>query len=640
MYPLNKHKNIIMSQNKPLESGQTKTKSNISKPREGIGDTILETPKNPPSNQSTSSMLVFHQGNNEETLIDNLPSYEENTQDTNLLRTLGVESTSTERVLKRYWRESLKDVSKQLWLPIETDSHGLDLTYLNGFSKNKIQSSFVTKKVMKNPKMNSQRISFLSSRFLQLDTMEKDNTERSETYTRKIRIYPSQEQKEIFRKWFGCTRFIWNQCLEWIRNNKERGDLKLTNPIFLRENCLLTNKQLDQEDYKELRWMKEIPYDIRDYTLKQLASNFKTNFTHLKKKLIKFFMMKNKRRKNRKQTCFLNKKFFNMKTLRLCPRYLKSPLNLRRKKKIKRYQREIKEVDCEFILTKDGDRYYLCIPLHHEPEKVKEKKRMDSCKRRMNKEKYTSLGLGKEDLAKFKVKERKLLASLKTIPKTIEEEDEMKFPYDTVGLDPGLVTFQTFYSPEGIAGKFGDKTSFDLLSRYGRKEDKLKKILSTTKLKRQTKVNLKKRCSLLRTKIKNIVDDLHWKTISWLTKNFKTILLPSFEVKNMTSKKIPKKIRKLRSKEVRRMLSLSHYKFKERMKYMCSLRGNSLYIVNEAYTSKTCGWCGKEKECKGRMYRCPCGFKLERDLNGSRNIVMKHIADEAFLSVVGLDLAR
>ena len=132
---------------------------------------------------------------------------------------------------------------------------------------------------------------------------------------------------------------------------------------------------------------------------------------------------------------------------------------------------------------------------------------------------------------------------------------------------------------------------------------------------------------MLRTKIKHIVNDLHWKTIHYLCSSFNHILLPSFGVKQMTCKTK----RKINRKTTRNMLSLSHFAFQTKLKYMCSLLGNNLYIVGEEYTTQTCGGCGERKKMGGsKHYKCKnCGFELDRDYNGARNIVMKHIDSDS-----------
>ncbi|POG72548.1 hypothetical protein GLOIN_2v1594591, partial [Rhizophagus irregularis DAOM 181602=DAOM 197198] len=52
------------------------------------------------------------------------------------------------------------------------------------------------------------------------------------------------------------------------------------------------------------------------------------------------------------------------------------------------------------------------------------------------------------------------------------------------------------------------------------------------------------------------------------------------------------KTRKIRRKPVRKMLYWSHNKFKQRLISKAEEKGIYVIIQNEAYTSKTCSWCG------------------------------------------------
>ena len=101
----------------------------------------------------------------------------------------------------------------------------------------------------------------------------------------------------------------------------------------------------------------------------------------------------------------------------------------------------------------------------------------------------------------------------------------------------------------------------------------------------------------------------------------------------MVRKGIPERARKISSRTVRKMLSLSPSAFKERLIYKASCLGCRVDIVDESYTTKTCGGCGSLKEMGSlKTYDCKaCDFKLDRDYNGARNIFLKHI---------GLDTTR
>jgi putative transposase len=191
-------------------------------------------------------------------------------------------------------------------------------------------------------------------------------------------------------------------------------------------------------------------------------------------------------------------------------------------------------------------------------------------------------------------------------------------------LDPGIRTFQTFYSPDGICGKLGENV-INKIGKIGLRIDKIKSKM-TKEISVKKKNRMKKRCFLLRTKIKNIVDDLHWKSALFLCKNFNHVLLPDFKVKSIS--KIGR--RNIKSKSVRNLLSLSHYRFSERLKYKADCYGVNIYKCSEAYTSKICGMCGHIDNNLGsnKTYNCnKCGYTTCRDINGARNVFLRQLGE-------------
>lgn len=92
--------------------------------------------------------------------------------------------------------------------------------------------------------------------------------------------------------------------------------------------------------------------------------------------------------------------------------------------------------------------------------------------------------------------------------------------YQNVFLDPGVRTFQTFYSPDGVCGKIGGEAFSGQLKRLTDRHDKLWSVKDGSSTLSKTKKALKKRCAMLRHKLRNKVDDLHWQTCSMLCKTF------------------------------------------------------------------------------------------------------------------------
>lgn len=178
----------------------------------------------------------------------------------------------------------------------------------------------------------------------------------------------------------------------------------------------------------------------------------------------------------------------------------------------------------------------------------------------------------------------------------------------------------TFYSPDGVCGKIGDRYSKDYIEPFLQKIDKFESLRNTCD-DRRTKRNIKRRLYKLRDKSKNKINDLHWKTCKYLCDGFDTIFLPEFKVSEMVEK-TPKRV--ISKKTVRNILNLSHCDFRNKLVYYATTKHRQVVFVNESYTTKTCGCCGRRNEVGGNdVYKCPCGYTLDRDYHGARNICIR-----------------
>ena len=86
------------------------------------------------------------------------------------------------------------------------------------------------------------------------------------------------------------------------------------------------------------------------------------------------------------------------------------------------------------------------------------------------------------------------------------------------------------------------------------------------------------------------------------------------------------KMSKLKSKVCRKMMTWSHDAFQRRLLDRAQHFGCKVFIVNESFTSKTCGKCGALNESLGssKVFRCPsCNVTMDRDVNGARNVLLR-----------------
>jgi len=184
-----------------------------------------------------------------------------------------------------------------------------------------------------------------------------------------------------------------------------------------------------------------------------------------------------------------------------------------------------------------------------------------------------------------------------------------------ISLDPGIRTFMTGLSENEVI-KIGDNC-----------QSKIKKLLKKTDRLEAYKVQnkkIRKQLCNTRFKLKNLIADLHWKSINFLTNNYKTILIGDLSVKGITNKKTS-----VLNKITKRIgVALSFYTYRQRLKYKCSIN-NCIYMeVNEKYTSKMCSNCSHYNENLGnnKIYNCSrCKTTFDRDVNGCRGICLKMI---------------
>ena len=593
-----KPKNIMTSLMKLYDNGQLEAKLNSLVLKEDIDDTRSFLKMILKFKNDHTSMLESLQENKKMTLKTKSLLSKKSIQTMKSSPTLDLGSMKTEKDIKPFWTKYSAELSKKLWLPTKTAYQDSVLTSSNLYVQNSELKllSLMTKKT--NPDMktkNLQKILCPSLPFSQPDIMESVNI----NYSRKIRIYPNKEQLSLFEKCFGTSRFLYNKGVEYIntsyqeqydnykkmskisciheskkrcknivsensffcekhKKQKIKWKLPLTLPK-LRPLIMKSDKDLSDDE----KWQADIPYDTRQLSLKSLIGNYKSCITNKKRGHIAKFQLGFKSKKNPNQIFFNCKK--SLAEFCIFKRRLKKRSKLKTRKRYSCYSNYTPKHD--YNILKEGYKYYIILP-----------------------------------------KER--------------ETKYQEANYESVSLDPGVRTFQTYYSPEGNCGKIGDKFQ-NVINKLSLRIDNFKSLITKT-TKKQTRYNMKKRCSGLITKIKNIVKDLHWQTCSFLVKNFQNIVIPHFQSKDMSNCSN----RKIGKKTTRNMLGLSHFKFLEKLKFKCLEYQRNLIITSEEYTSKTCGNCGtiNQKLGSSKIFNCDhCKVTIDRDINGDRNILIKYL---------------
>ncbi len=188
-------------------------------------------------------------------------------------------------------------------------------------------------------------------------------------------------------------------------------------------------------------------------------------------------------------------------------------------------------------------------------------------------------------------------------PNDLRHENQVSRPRrDFVGLDPGVRKFMFGYTSESqqvVIGQGSKMRLTKLLLSVDAEKDPVRK-------------------GFVWRKIKNLVDDLHWKTIHYLTSTYSAVILGDIGASSIMRGRLVPKVKRV-------FQQYSFHKFKTRLIWKCGLRDTKCLFVNEAYTSKGCCNCGVLNNVgASETFHCSsCGVRFDRDLNSAINMVIK-----------------
>lgn len=154
------------------------------------------------------------------------------------------------------------------------------------------------------------------------------------------------------------------------------------------------------------------------------------------------------------------------------------------------------------------------------------------------------------------------------------------------------------------------------IDMYNKKKDSIKSNFDNKKL---SKRKYDKAYVKYSDKLKNRIEDLHNKASKILLTCYKEIIIGKISIKDMISK-LEGNLRKITK---RRLVALSHYKFREKLKNSATKYGCKITEVGEYLTSRTCSNCKMINDNLGssKIYNCPaCKICLDRDINAAINI--------------------
>lgn len=541
----------------------------------------------------TSFIAELAQKSKNQTWNDKSPSFDLPILTRHLLQTSLRASIGKERDSKPFWNSQCLAISEQLWLPTGIALQDSHLSSSSGSSHPITESlSYMTNQMdaKQSPRVNKslQRTFLPSSTCIPVDKWEDDAMENASSFQKSIRmqIKPNAHQKALLRKWFGASRYVHNTAVACIKETKispfdsatmQELRTKLITSSMTYRSCPNCNRehrtlkasfkcpkcqiQVTCNAKRTVRnpfiqeWQEQVPQKIRDGAFKDLQQAYKACLTNLKRGNIKRFDMGFKKRKQRRESIYIEQKDLHVIPGQGYSIYKTVP-------------------------ETDADHPILC----KNPQAPSSDVRL------------TFDGL------------RYHISFTRQFSKSRSSKNN-----GVVALDPGVRKFQTCFS-ESEVRTFG--RDWAVIERLWSKID----LLKSKRAKRELKNSPGRRILKLERRIRHIVADVHWKTANYLCSQYTHILISLFGTSKMLSRLAPKTSRK--------MATLSHYTFRQRLAHVAQkYQGVQVYIVGEEFTSMTCTRCGHLNAPSSdeiKICKC-CGLVIDRDVNGSRNIFIKNV---------------
>jgi transposase len=411
--------------------------------------------------------------------------------------------------------------------------------------------------------------------------------------------------KKVLREYCGATRYFYNRALG-VSKKAKTAEGKVDYSVAYNWKYL-KNEFIYDKQRKE--WEGYIPSHIRQEAINDLKKSRDSALAALKKGTIKKFNLRFKSRKDNRDYFRLRKsgikvlnvdgkvafRFFELKTIKLLQKL--TGRSAQECKEISVIKTGIKWNDDDpLVITSDStvcfnrrtQEFQLFTPIVFKPPRQSTNQQID-----------IDVGQQKRQV---------------------------------VAIDPGVRSFVTTFD------EHGDSIQVDALETILLKKEKIRKIqrhIESLKTRYKTTkdprlrfdlLNLVKNKSYIEQKTKNRVKDMHYKLASFLCRSYRTIFLPEFGTQKMVGNDSV-----LRKRTKDRMLTLSHYKFRQILSLKAKEFGTTLSIMGEEYTTKTCSCCGNINDNVGssKVYRCTsnCNYIADRDVNGARNIFIKGVVE-------------
>jgi len=380
----------------------------------------------------------------------------------------------------------------------------------------------------------------------------------------KIKLKPTKRQRFILLNWLNAYIKMYNATIKIINGRRHNNLSIITSWKTLRTSHLKRAKKkiIKQSNIKHKKFKTQVNSHVLDGAIQDACAKFKSCLSNLKNGHIKYFRLRYLKQTKSTKIMKIEKNLINKGKTTFCQSVFKDPFALKRKESNEDFK--LSEITKDFTIhfNRKTNEFTLLNPIKVDQTKIHKNK-------------------------------------------------------DTISLDPGIRTFQTGYSTNKCI-KIGTKLETKI-KKYLKKMDR---INENNDISMKVKRKIEKKCN---KKIQNSVDDMHWKSINYLTNNFGNILIGNLSTKSIVKNNSKNNLNKM-TKRIGLLMKL--HQFKLRLEYKCKQRKVGFKEIDESYTSKTCTKCGYLKNDLGnsKIYNCnSCDTIIDRDYGGARNIFLKSL---------------
>jgi putative transposase len=513
-------------------------------------------------------------------------------------------SISKGKACAPFWKQERKENYDKLWWPTATDSVGLRLTSLSGCSGEGARKCWFSVAATRRCSKSSQKTSSPSCTCSVVGSTACDATnvpskksskataktpfQRKKPVTgamvqRTVRMLPTATQTKYLNTWMHASRWAYNQAVFMISRRRLTNLARKRNRKRCKRNWTfvgLRNAVAALRKRVGFAWLEGVPVKVVAGAVKQACDAFASNFAKSAKNNGRHhFCVKYRRKKDGLVSMHAEKTALRIWRTE-CALYAK---NMGGDK--------IKLAEVVPAIVPDGASDF-------------------------------DVRVSRTKLGHYNLH---LLAEVR------RENQAPQSREGVVALDPGVRTFQTAYSPDGLVAHLCTGRSTARLARLKHLTHNLKKRLSGVRgavhVRKRKQYRMRRALERARQRIKDLVKDMHCKVAHFLCERFSVILLPAFATQQMSTRKGGK--RKIGAATVSLMNTLSHYKFQQRLIQKAQQYTDCRVIIcSEAYTTKTCGRCGviNNKVGGAKVFACQeCGARQDRDVNGARNILLRNL---------------